>query len=272
MQPPRTPTATIQKHRATNQFYEETLAENVRLRMMLIPAGQFMMGSRESEESSRANERLQRSVSIETFFLGKHPITQAQYEAVMGENPSFFKDEPDSSNHPVENVLWDKAIKFCDRLSKQTDKEYRLPSEAEWEYACRARTTTPFHFGETLDAKVANYNATFTYGRGQKGEYVGKTTPVGSFKVANAFGLYDMHGNVWEWCEDDWHDTYKDAPSDGSAWVESDRTGTGRLLRGGSWDSDPRYCRSAFRGDFTRFNFLYDVGFRVCCVPPRLSS
>ena len=182
----------------------------------------------------------------------------------MGNNPSRFKDEPDSPNHPVENISWDDAVEFCRRLSDRVGKEYRLPSEAEWEYACRAGTTTPFHFGETIDAEVANYRTTKVYGRGKEGEYRGKTTPVGSFKVANAFGLFDMHGNVYEWCADTWHSNYEGAPEDGSAWIEHNETS--HLLRGGSWNGSPDNCRSAYRYYLNaddRYNY---IGFRVACL------
>ncbi|MDF5734092.1 MAG: formylglycine-generating enzyme family protein, partial [Rhizonema sp. PD38] len=137
-------------------------------------------------------------------------------------------------------------------------------SEAEWEYAARAGTTTPFHFGETITSELANYNASLTYGAGVKGIYRRETTPVGSFSVANAFGLFDMHGNVWEWCADHWHDNYRKAPKDGSVW-SSDNDNLFRLLRGGSWGNDPDYCRSACRGRSYAENGIDINGFRVVC-------
>ncbi|MEQ8464777.1 formylglycine-generating enzyme family protein, partial [Coleofasciculus sp. E1-EBD-02] len=160
---------------------------------------------------------------------------------------------------------WYDCVEFCARLSQYTGWNYRLPSEAEWEYACRAGTTTPFHFGETITTDLANYDGKYIYGAGAKGKYREETTPVGSFQVANAFGLYDMHGNVWEWCLDQWHDSYEGAPSDGQAWIINDNDNHYRLLRGGSWYTYPRYCRCAYRSGNTPAFRYYDNGFRVVC-------
>jgi formylglycine-generating enzyme required for sulfatase activity len=163
-------------------------------------------------------------------------------------------------------VRWNDAIEFCQRLSKLTGQVYRLPSEAEWEYACRAGTTTPFHFGETISTDLANYNGDYVYGEGVKGINQGKTTLVGSFKMANAFGLYDMHGNVWEWCQDTWHGNYVGAPTDGSAWTDENDNNY-HLLRGGSWILIPQICRSAYR---VHINYRDgNVGFRVVCEAAR---
>jgi formylglycine-generating enzyme required for sulfatase activity len=175
----------------------------------------------------------------------------------MGNNPSRFK----GSNRPVEKVSWNDAVKFCEKLSQRTGKTYRLPSEAEWEYACRARTTTPFYFGETITTDLANYDGNYTYASAPTGDYHGQTTDVGSFPP-NAFGLYDMHGNVYEWCLDDWVDNYNNAPTNGSAVT---RLSNPKLLRGGSWGSNPVHCRSAFRS-FNDAGFVnYGYGFRVVC-------
>ena len=168
----------------------------------------------------------------------------------------------------MEQVSWYEAVEFCERLKKHTKRPYRLPSEAEWEYACRAGTTTPFAFGKTLMTDAANYDGNKTYNDGPNGEYREQTTPVDEFDIANAFGLCDMHGNVWEWCADHWHDNYEDAPTNGSAWLTANET-SNCVLRGGSWLLNPRYCRSA-----TRFNYRPDdrdfiSGFRVCCLAPR---
>ncbi len=231
-----------------------------------------MMGSPEDELECRNYEFTQHLVTIKPFFMGKYPVTQAQWEVVaslpqvnreLKLNPSRFK----GANRPVERVSWHDAVEFCDRLSQKTGHPYRLPSEAEWEYACRAGTITPFHFGETIITELANYDGDSTYGKGIKGEYRRETTPVGGFGVANGFGLYDMHGNVWEWCGDEWHDNYEGAPIDGSVWGENNENNNHYgLLRGGSWLSPSNACRSAFRLDVIpggRRNS--DFGVRVVC-------
>jgi formylglycine-generating enzyme required for sulfatase activity len=286
-----------QSHRG--QFFPEPLNETTRLDMMQIPGGSFQMGQTESEREELihqvgeddyqkyyARELPRHLVTVPSFFLSRTAITQAQWRAVAGYPRSAQDLDPDPSqfkgeNRPVEQVSWDDATEFCRRLSHRTGRTYRLPSEAEWEYACRAGTTTPFHFGETLSDELANYAAQDeeidgklyqgVYGRGLPGQYRQETTDVGQFP-ANPFGLYDMHGNVLEWCEDDYHPNYEGAPSDGSAWVERDRTGTNRLLRGGSWLSNPWGCRSAVRYYYARGSRVINAGCRVCCVPPRFSS
>ena len=239
----------IKQEQKEAQYFSEDLGNSVTLEMIAIPGGTFMMGSPLGEGYD--DEKPQHEVTVPSFFLGKYPITQEQYQQVMSKNPSSFQGD----NRPVEKVSWDEAVEFCQRLSQQTEKEYRLPTEAEWEYACRAGTTTPYYFGETITDKLANY-----------GGNVGKTTSVGQFPP-NAFGLYDMHGNVWEWCEDDWHNSYKNTPTDGSARV-SKKSGT-KVRRGGSWFNNPVSCRSAIRFDNSRVNRDDDIGFRVVCVVPR---
>jgi formylglycine-generating enzyme required for sulfatase activity len=262
----------LYRYKRTNKSYTEDLGNGVKLTLMLIPAGEFSMGAPQEELESRNEERPQRLVRVSQFLMGRYPVTQAQWRAVAGYDRIAQDLDPDPSdfkgdNRPVENVSWDDAQEFCKRLSAQTGKDYWLPSEAQWEYACRAGTTTPFHFGETITSELVNYDGTETYNNSPKGEYRKTTTDVGSFP-ANEWGLHDMHGNVWEWCEDDWHNSYDGAPSDGSAWVESDRENTSRLLRGGSWDHNPRYCRSAYRYYHSRDYRNNRLGVRVCCVPP----
>ncbi|MEI2579210.1 formylglycine-generating enzyme family protein [Scytonema sp. PRP1] len=275
---------TIHRHRQQGQCFIEDLGNAVQLEMVAIPEGSFLMGSPEDELERSSSESPQHTVTISPFYMGKYPVTQAQWQAVaalpqvnreLKRDPSYFK----GANRPVENVSWYDAVEFCLRLSQHTGKSYRLSSEAEWEYACRAGTTTPFHFGETMTSELANYNAEYTYGAGVKGRSRGKTTEVGSFGVANAFGLYDMHGNVWEWCLDDWHDNYEGAPKDGSAWFENDNDNLSQkqgraVLRGGSWPDVPNFCRSAFRyyyGSWAgRDHILYNIGFRVVCAFGRI--
>ena len=264
------------------------MGNGIELEMVRIPGGTFTMGASKDEKGSRGNERPQHQVTVPSFFIGKYPITQAQWQAVANMQHlrvnRNLKPEPSSfqgDNLPVEKVSWYDAVEFCDRLNRivegnlpqDTGKQYRLPSEAEWEYACRAGTTTPFHFGETITSELANYRASSTYGAGSKGIYRKKTTPVGSFEVANAFGLYDMHGNVREWCLDDWHDNYEGAPTDGSAWVDAENSNNNdnryHCLRGGSWLNNPDNCRSTYRYVYYTRELLNSVGFRVVCAVGR---
>jgi formylglycine-generating enzyme required for sulfatase activity len=250
--------------------YIEPLSQGVDLEMVAIPSGEFQMGSPEDEPERYGNESPQHLVTLPSFFMGRYPVTQAQWRVVaalpreardLEPNPSRFKGD----DRPVEQVSWDDAVEFCARLSRRTGREYRLPSEAEWEYACRAGTATPFHFGEMITTEVANYNGS-AYADGPEGESRGETTPVAEFGIANMFGLSDMHGNVFEWCLAHWHENYEGAPADGSAWLSDDERAY-RVCRGGSWSDDPRYCRSASRyrltPDYTSGNF----GFRVVVAP-----
>lgn len=249
--------------------------------MVQILGGTFTMGSPEDEKLRFNSESPQHQVKVPGFFMSKYQITQEQYQAVKSNifqkiignknNPSYFKSE----KRPVERVNWDEAVEFCQKLSQKTGRIYRLPSEAEWEYACRAGTTTPFYFGETITTDLANYRGTDfdcngkvylgNYGQGLKGEFRQETTPVGSFPP-NAFGLYDMNGNVWEWCQDSWHDNYNGAPTDGSAWNDKDNDNKYRVLRGGSWGIHPTECRSAARYKDRRALRHDTFGFRLVCV------
>ena len=266
------PTVTIHRHKATNQFYDEKLDDKNHLRMMQIPAGTFLMGSPDSEEGRSKSESPQHQVSVPSFFMAKYPVTQAQWRIVskmpqvklkLKSNPSKFKGD----NRPVEQVSWYEAQEYCDRLAKKTKRPYRLPIEVEWEYACRAGTTTPFHFGNTISTELANYDGNYTYANGVKGEYREETTLVDYFNIANAWGLCDMHGNVFEWCQDHWHGNYDDAPEDGSAWL-TDKLEANRVVRGGSWFDSPRYCRSASRINYNPDVRNYILGFRVSCSAP----
>ena len=228
----------VERQQQTARRYVEPLSEEINLEMVAIPGGSFVMGSPDNEPERFDREGPQHEVTIKPFFMGRYPVTQAQWRAVFAmpqverkleANPSRFKGE----NRPVEQVSWYDAVEFCQRLSRYTDREYRLPTEAEWEYACRAGTATPFHFGDMITTEVANYNGR-PYAGGPGGEKRSKTTPVDEFGFANAFGLSDMHGNVREWCQDQLHDSYDGAPTDGSAWEDLGERSR-RVLRGGSW-------------------------------------
>ena len=246
--------------------WKEHLGNGVYLEMVNIPAGRFWMGSPDSEAERSEDEGPVHSVTVPALAMGQYPVTQAEWSEVaalpkvnqdLKPFPSHFKGQ----RRPVEQVSWDEAVEFCDRLSRFAQRLYRLPSEAEWEYACRARTQTPFYFGETLSTDQANYDGRDTYGKGVKGEYRQQTTDVGSFP-ANGFGLYDLHGNVWEWCQDVWHSDYQGAPADGSVWMTGGDQ-QWRVQRGG-WN-----CRSALRLWDTPANRAGGVGLRVVCAPFR---
>jgi formylglycine-generating enzyme required for sulfatase activity len=253
------------------QILTETLPGNIKLEMVKIPAGSFLMGTEEAEVIRLCkeygthwltglrdwfwfkNEMPQHRVDLQEFYLGKYPLTQEQYEAIMGNNPSYFKNNP---KNPVENVSWNNAQEFCRKLSDKTKKNYRLPSEAEWEYACRAGTQTRYYFGDN-----AELLGEYAWYYGNSGS---KTHPVGQ-KKPNNWELYDMSGNVWEWCEDGWHENYQNAPTDGTAWNENYSVTNIRLLRGGSWGSNPRNCRSACRDS----NGLLGSNFGVRVISPQ---
>jgi formylglycine-generating enzyme required for sulfatase activity len=279
--------------------------------LAFIPAGSFLMGSPEHEPHRLNTEGPQHEVTLAAFWMAQTPITQAQWRTVaswprverdLGLDPSRFKGD----NRPVEQVSWHDAMEFCYRLSQGTGNNYTLPSEAQWEYACRAGSTTSFHFGPTISTEVANYDGKYIYGQGSRGIYRQQTIDVASFPP-NAWDLQDMHGNVWEWCLDGWHDSYGGAPVDGSAWMEGDSLGKRcaagrgstnpraaarppastttrtpatptsvsasvaspkrRLLRGGSWSDGPADCRSAFRFGVRPVARSSFIGFRVCCLP-----
>ncbi len=247
------------------QFVEE-LASGVTLEMVEIPGGTFLMGSPESEAGSYDDERPQHTVTVSPFYMGKYQVTQRQWRAVaslpkvsrdLESDPSHFKGD----DLPVERVSWEEAVEFCERLSKATEKKYRLPTEAEWEYACRAGTTTPFAFGETITAEIVNYDGNYPYASALKGEYRQQTVAVGSLGLANGFGLYDMHGNVWEWCGDWYSGNYyrestRDDPTGSS-------TGSYRVMRGGSWRDDAQDCRSAGRFWYSPTLRTILLGFRL---------
>jgi formylglycine-generating enzyme required for sulfatase activity len=202
------------------------------------PAGTFLMGSPPNEPERSDNESRHRVTLTKGFWMGFTPVTQAEWQAVMGGNPNQFKGD----NLPVEQVSWDDCQQFCTKLGERAGKRFRVPTEAEWEYACRAGTTTPFHFGATISVEQANYDGNYVYGNGRKGAYRQQTTPVDSFP-ANPWGLRDVHGNVWEWCQD-WYGAY---PKSDIKDPVNDKNGDARVVRGGSWHGYPRFCRAACR-------------------------
>jgi eukaryotic-like serine/threonine-protein kinase len=239
------------------EYFSEDLGNFVKLDMVYVPAGSFLMGQAETEtqylielcgknnyENGYIKELPYHQVSLSGFYMGKYPITQQHYQAIMGKNPSAFKGD----NRPVEGVNWLNAMEFCQKLSQRTGKQYTLPSESQWEYACRAGTTTPFYYGETISTDLANYDGYHHYATGTKGKERNQTTDVHSFP-ANAWGLYDMHGNVREWCLDEWVGNYNGAPTDGNARgdIYSQDKNIRRLQRGGAHNDPPWQCRSAHR-------------------------
>ncbi len=240
-------------------------SDSVSQRLRWIERGTFLMGSPETEKERLNSEGPQHEVTIaEGFWLFDTACTQALWRAVMDDNPSYFKDPA----RPVEQVSWDDVQKFLARINALVSGlDLALPTEAQWEYACRAGTTTPFSFGETITPERVNYDGDYPYVGGKKGVNRQETVPVGSLP-ANPWGLYEMHGNIWEWCADHWHDTYEGAPTDGSAWIDAGAdAGAGRVLRGGSWSNYARLVRSACRDAFDpgiRINFC---GFRCARVP-----
>ncbi len=248
------------------------------MKLAYIPVGEFLMGSPGREEARNENEGPQHRVQIsKPFYLGVYQVTQEEYQRVMGQNPSWFCGTgggkaqaagQDTRRFPVESVSWDEALEFCRRLSavpgeRRAGRVYRLPTEAEWEYACRAGTTTPFYFDTHLSSTQANFDGNFPYGGGDQGPFLGRTTTVGSY-MPNAFGVYDMHGNVWEWCADWFGRDYAEAPAL-SIDPQGPPTGSYHIMRGGGWGSHGRNCRAAYRSDFTPAPRFSSYGFRVWC-------
>ncbi len=249
---------------------------SIAMQFSLVPPGEFVMGSPATEKGSSVHEpQLEHRVNItRSFYLGVYPVTQGQYELVMNQNPSQFKEDSgqDSKRFPVDSVTWEEAVEFCRKLSAFADtvkagRVYRLPTEAEWEYACRAGTTTPFHFGKSVSSTQANFDGYHPYGGAAHGPFLQRPTAVGSYKYNN-FGLFDMHGNVQEWCED-WYDKnyYKNSsledppgPKEGTY-----RDKPVRVLRGGGWDSIAMVCRSGERSFDQPTRRYHDYGFRVVC-------
>ncbi|MBI4853946.1 MAG: SUMF1/EgtB/PvdO family nonheme iron enzyme [Acidobacteria bacterium] len=257
------------KERKSSQvhYFTEDLSDSIKMDLVYIPPATFTMGSPFSEAKREMSEGPQHKATVAGFYMSKYLITQTIWFLVANWPPIYRLIPPQPSQFqgnvlPVEQVSWEDAIEFCARLSSYTGREYRLPSETEWEYAARAGQNSPFAFGDTITTDIVNYNGNFPYGSAPKGQFRNSTTPVGTMGVANAFGLYDMHGNVYEWCQDIWHDNYNGAPIDGSAW-ESGGDASRRVLRGGSWYHHAHNCRSAARLRSTPSVKSHFFGFRV---------
>ncbi len=240
-----------------SKFDPDCEVGGIKFEFVEIPEGYFMMGSPESE-AERKPEEIQHKVTLSGFYMAKYEVTQEQWKAIMGadNNPSLFKGD----KLPVEMVSYNDVLKFIDKLNELTQKEYRLPTEAEWEYACRAGTTTPFFTGDNITTDQANYDGTEPYMGTQTGVFREKTVPVGSFQP-NMWGLYDMHGNVWEWCSD-WYDKdyYKNSPATNPLGPDN---GSSRIVRGGSWDEYAKQIRSANRSAENPELSFISLGFRL---------
>ena len=255
-------TLTLHYFECSNESYALDLGSGVELTLMLIPSGEFMMGSADNDGNGSEDERPQHQVRLsQSFLMGATPVTQAQWRVVAGYDVKNITLKPEPSHFkgddlPVEQVSWEEATEFCQRLSKRTGKLFQLPSEAQWEYACRAGTETAYHFGPQITPELANYD-----------QEIGQTTAVKQYPP-NRWGLYDMHGNVWEWCQDYWHGDYQGAPMDGSAWVRGGNVNR-RVIRGGSWVDLPGYCRAAYRLSGSPDYRNDFIGFRVSCAAPR---
>jgi formylglycine-generating enzyme required for sulfatase activity len=262
---------------AGSQPAPKYLTNSLQMKFALVPSGKFTMGS-PKDEMQRGDDEQQHDVVITRgFAIGVHEVTQTQYERIMGNNPSCFTPTglgkgkikgKDTSQHPVECVTWHQAVEFCKKLGEKAEEKeagnsYRLPTEAEWEYACRAGTTTALHLGDVVDSHQANFNGLSPYGAGRGGSFLRRTTPVGEY-LANKFGLHDMHGNVMEWCSD-WYDAdyYTKSPKQDPTGPES---GKERVTRGGSWSNSGKACRSAVRTKLPPDQSHYGLGFRVVLI------
>jgi len=256
----------VQRHPLFAKVFHEELASGIRLEMVEIPTGRFLMGAPPGQKGAYPNEKPQHEVTVSGFYMSRQEITQAQWRAIAGLPKVFVELNPAPSRFtgdslPVEQVSWLEALEFCLRLQHLTGKAYLLPTEAEWEYACRAGAQTPYSFGETLTVDIANYDGKSTTDLARKGMYRQKTVPVGSLAFANAFGLFDMHGNVSEWCLDEWHDTYDGAPNDSRMWGTLD--GSYGVVRGGSWFDSGAKSVSYHRDRYLKQAKSHSVGFRV---------
>jgi formylglycine-generating enzyme required for sulfatase activity len=250
------PDGAARQQKGSGKLFREDLGGSVHLDMVAIPGGRFVMGS--ADALGQSEEQPRHEVTVAPFFMGRYEVTQAQWKAIMGDHRFTFHDRDDL---PVESVTWYEAMEFCERLSRLTGRTYRLPTDAEWEYACRAGTETEFAHGDTVSLPLVNIDHHGNHGDAPGG-YRRRTTPVGSLPNANAFGLYDMHGNVFEWCLDPFHEHYRGAPADGSSWEDGPPSAF-RVLRGGSWRWVAYYARSAYRRRLSPDSWGNDLGFRV---------
>ncbi|GBO53378.1 serine/threonine kinase [Pseudanabaena sp. lw0831] len=243
-EPPRDPI------KRGDKAFRDDLGNGVHMEMVRIPSGRFSLGSPTNEIGRRDNESPISEVNIPAFYMAKFVVTQEQWVAIMGSNPALFRENLQA---PVENISWLEAQDFCRKLAARSQHLYRLPSESEWEYACRAGTNTAYHFGDG-PTELVDY-AWFADNANKRSHPVGQ-------KVPNPWGLYEMHGGVWEWCEDVWHDNFNGAPADGSAWV-SDGYTSRRVRKGGSWSNEAKLCRAASREWHWQSDRYNDIGFRV---------
>lgn len=257
----------VERRTGQTRVLLERLSENLFLEMAAIPGGTFRMGSSPDEAGHKSAESPQHRVQTPSFHLGRFPITQAQWRAVaqwppvtceLNASPALFPGD----QLPVENISWFEAKEFCERLQRKTGRRYRLPSEAEWEYACRAGTQTPFHFGPTITPQLVNYDGRLPYGAAAPDAARDGTSRESALPYANGFGLFAMHGNVWEWCADPWHEDYRGAPTDGSAWTDGGNDQY-RVMRGGAWFNAAGLCRSAYRFAAPPTGRGNNCGFRV---------
>jgi formylglycine-generating enzyme required for sulfatase activity len=234
------------------------------MKFVWIPPGTFLMGS-PKDEAKRDGGEVQHKVTLtKGFYMGVYTVTQEQWQADMGKNPSRCQGE---KNLPVDNVSWEDCQQFCKKLRDKDMKKNRLPTEAEWEYACRAGTTTPIHFGPVISTEQVNYNGNFPYENGKKGVFRGKSTPVGSFPP-NAWGLYDMHGNVSQWCQDWYGDYPQNDVTDPKGPEKEVGLAAGHVRRGGTWNHPPHFCRSACRGTLMGSLPNFNCAVRLCVDHP----
>ena len=282
--------ATLLRWMSSTQAFHEGLGDGQTLTLLRIPAGRFRMGSPDQEAGRDPDEGPLHEVELQEFLMASTPITQAQWRAVarwqpgpekpwqipLPEDPALFQGkqanlgdgESDTSQHPVEQITWEEAMEFCRRLSQRSRRRYSLPSEAQWEYACRAGSSSAYAFGSALTAELATLRFPGAAVVDPRAMASPQTTPV-QRHPANAWGLHDMHGNVWEWCLDHWHASYAGAPSDGSAWLDGNApVGADRVVRGGAWSDPPSDARSACRYRLpAQAREPAIVGLRVVCVP-----